>query len=319
MRSKPTRLERWRKRIGQSRFVVGGTNYCRETNFPYAVGLLAVCASITVGWWWIQPQSVSNLWPEMGGMTLDVFFILIVFAWFEHRGEKRQDIARQREIIDDYKRWDQPEAHYRIAGAIRRLNRLGVFALHMAGARLSKFAFAEQGIEKIDGSMFFNGQWGERFGDSTVHMVEVDFDRISCRSVIFSPFNPLGGFGLSGSNYARFEDCSFNETDLSRAIFNGAELTWSESPPEEIGYAEDMGDGQWCWNQTHYGPFYLADLQQASFKDCWFKNADFRNVDNILEADFTGAKGLEDAFFDNDEIRVAVLAQAVGRPAPATQ
>jgi hypothetical protein len=51
---------------------------------------------------------------------------------------------------------------------------------------------------------------------------------------------------------------------------------------------------------------------QTSFKDCWFKNADFRNADNILEADFTGAKGLEDAFFDNDEIRAAVLAQATG-------
>lgn len=66
-------------------------------------------------------------------MTLDVFFILIVFALFEHRRNKRQDIARQLEVIDDYKRWDHPDAHLRIAGAIRRLNRLGVFALDMAG------------------------------------------------------------------------------------------------------------------------------------------------------------------------------------------
>ena len=129
MRPKPTRLQRWRKRLRQSRVVVGGASYCRDTNFPYAVGLFAVCAAITFGWWLIQPQSVSNLWPEMGGMTLDVFFILIVFAWFEHRRDKRQDIARQREVIDDYKRWDQPEAHYRIAGAIRRLNRLACLRL----------------------------------------------------------------------------------------------------------------------------------------------------------------------------------------------
>jgi uncharacterized protein YjbI with pentapeptide repeats len=247
----------------------------------------------------------------MGGMTLDVFFILIVFALFEHRRDKRQDIARQREVIDDYKRWDHPEAHLRIAGAIRRLNRLGEFALDMAGARLTKFDFAEQGIEKIDESTFFNGQWGERFGDSTVQMVEVDFDRISCRNVTFSPFLPFVGFGIFGSNYARFVDCSFIETDLSQSTFNGAELTWTKPPPEENGYAEDEGDGQWCWNQTHYGPFYCADLQQTSFKDCSLKNADFRDADNILEADFTGAKGLENAFFDNDEIRAAVLVQSV--------
>ncbi len=312
MRRKPSRLQIWRNRLATSRAAANWGRFWHETNFPMAIGLFIACAATTYLWWRLDPQDLSNLWPEMGGMTLDVFFILIVFALFEHRRNKRQDIARHREVIDDYKRWDHPEAHLRIAGAIRRLNRLGEFALDMAGARLSKFDFAEQGIEKIDGSTFFNGQWGERFGDSTVHMVEVDFDRISCRNVTFSPFNPFGGFDISGSNYARFVDCSFNETDVSQSTFNGAELAWTEPPPEENGYAEDMGDGQWCWDQTHYGPFHNADLQQTSFKDCWFKNADFRNADNILEADFTGAKGLEDAFFDSDEIRAAVLAQATG-------
>jgi uncharacterized protein YjbI with pentapeptide repeats len=309
MRRKPFRIQIWRNRLATSRGAANWRSFWHETNFPMAIGLFFACAGVTYLWWRLDPQDLSNLWPEMGGMTLDVFFILIVFALFEHRRNKRQDIGRQREVIDDYKRWDHPEAHLRIAGAIRRLNRLSEFALDMAGARLSKFDFAEQGIEKIDGSTFFNGQWGERFGDSTVHMVEVDFDRISCRNVTFSPFNPFGEFGISGSNHARFVDCSFNETDLSQSTFNGAELTWTEPPPEENGYAEEMVDG---WDQTHYGPFYLADLQQTSFKDCWFKNADFRNADNILEADFTGAKGLENAFFDSDEIRAAVLAQTTG-------
>jgi hypothetical protein len=31
-----------------------------------------------------------------------------------------------------------------------------------------------------------------------------------------------------------------------------------------------------------------------------------------LEADFSGATGLDDAFFDSDNIKVAVLAQAAG-------
>ena len=315
MRRKQTSLQRWRGRLLASRVVAGWRSFWRETKFRYAAFLAAVCASITYIWSFIGPHHFDELWSEMGGVTLDLIVVVGVFALFEHRHDKKQDIARQREVIDDYKRWDQPEAHYRIAGAIRRLNRLGVFALDMAGVRLTKFDFAEQGIEKIDGSTFFNGQWGERFGDSTVHMVEVDFDRISCRSVIFSPFNPFGGFGISGSNYARVLDCSFNDTDLSQAKFDGAELSWTEAPPERDGEVWEEEDGSSSWNQTHYGPFYLADLQQASFKECWFKNADFRNADNILEADFSGAKGLEDAYFDNDEIRAAVLAQAVGNTA----
>lgn len=312
MRHRPSRSQKWRNLVAASRTVAIWRDFWRETTVPYAATLAIVCAAITFGWAIREGHAFDELWSEMGGVTLDLIFIVVVLAIFERRRSKQQDIARQREVIDDYKRWDHPEAHLRIAGAIRRLNRLGVFALDMAGARLSKFDFAEQGVKKIDGSTFFNGQWGERFGDSTVHMVEVDFDRISCRNVTFSPFNPFGGFGISGSNCARFVDCSFNETDMSQSTFNGAELAWTEPPPEENGYAEDMGDGQWYWDQTHYGPFHNADLQQTSFNDCWFKNADFRNADNILEADFTGAKGLEDALFDNDEIRAAVLAQATG-------
>lgn len=308
MRRKPSRFQKWRVRFLASRAAASLHAFWQDSNFLIAIGLFLLCATITYVWWLIQPQSVSNLWPEMGGMTLDVFFILIVFALFEHRRDRRQEIARQREVIDDYKRWDHPEAHLRIAGAIRRLNRLGEFAINMVGARLTKFDFAEQGIEKIDGSTFYNGRWGERFGDSTVKMVEVSFDRVSCREVTFSPYNPLGSFGAM--NFAHFLDCSFSDTDLRQSKFSGAELLWTSHPPETHMEYWDEDDGTPACAQISYGPFYRADLQQVSFTGCRFKNADFRDADNILDADFSGVKGLEDAHFDNDEIRAAVLAQS---------
>ena len=189
MRRRPSRLQVWRNRLATSRAAKNWQSFWNETNFPMAIGLFIVCATITYVWWRMAPQDPSNLWPEMGGMTLDVFFILIVFALFEHRRNKRQDIARQREVIDDYKRWDHPEAHLRIAGAIRRLNRLGVFALDMAGARLTKFEFARNGIESIEGSKFYDGRWGEKFGDSTIKMAEVSFDHLNCRNVTFASYS----------------------------------------------------------------------------------------------------------------------------------
>ncbi len=277
-----------------------------------AIGLFIACAAITYIWWRLDPQDPGNLWPEMGGMTLDVFFILIVFALFEHRRNKRQDIARQREVIDDYKRWDHPEAHLRIAGAIRRLNRLGVFALDMAGARLTKFEFARNGIASIEGSIFFDGRWGQRIGDSTVKMVEVSFDNLNCSNVTFAPYNPLAGLGDFATNFSHFLDCSFMDSDLSQSKFNGSELQWSKVPPDTHMEFFDNEDGSSGCGQVSYGPFWRADLSQTSFKGCRFTRADFRDAENILEADFNGAKGLEDAFFDSDEIKAAVLAQAAG-------
>ncbi|CAM8643539.1 pentapeptide repeat-containing protein [Sphingobium cupriresistens] len=312
MRRKPSRFQKWRARLVASRAAANWRSFWHETNFPMAIGLFIACAGITYFWWWLDPQDLSNLWPEMGGMMLDVFFILIVFALFEHRRNKRQDIARQREVIDDYKRWDNPEAHLRIAGAIRRLNRLGIFALDMAGTRLTKFEFARNGIKSIESSTFFDGRWGEKFGDSTVKLAEVSFDHLNCRSVTFAPYNPLAGLGDLATNFSHFMDCSFMDSDLSQSKFNGSELHWSNPPPDTHMEYWDEEDGTSGCAQISYGPFWRADLRQTSFKGCRFKNADFRDAENILEADFTGAKGLDDAAFDDEETKAAILAQAAG-------
>ncbi len=315
MRRKPTPIERWRTRLMSSRLVTIWSGFWRETNFPMAIGLLLVCAAITYIWWLLQPQRLDSLWPEMGGLTLDVFFILVVFALFEHRRNKRQDIARQQEVIDDYKRWDHPEAHLRIAGAIRRLNRLGVFALDLTGARLTDFHFARAGVQSLEGSTFYDGRWGERFGDSTVQLNKVSFDHLNCRGVTFAPYNPLAGLGDLGTNFSDFLDCSFYECDLAEARFNGSKLHWTEPPPETHMEFWDEDDGTPACAQVSYGPFWHANLRQTSFKGCRFKNADFRDAENVLEADFSGAKGLEDALFDTDEIKAAVLAQSTEKVA----
>lgn len=312
MGRKPTRLQMWRDRITASRPVVAWRDYWRETTIPYAVLLAAVCAAITYGWAIRKGHGFDELWSEMGGVTLDLIIIVGVLTIFEHRRGRQQEIVRQREVIDDYKRWDQPEAHYRIAGAIRRLNRFGVFALEMAGARLTKFEFARNGIESIEGSTFFDGRWGERIGDSTVKMIEVSFDHLNCRKVTFAPYNPLAGLGDLATNFSHFLDCSFIDSDLSEARFNGSELHWTKPPPETHMEEWEEEDGRPAWAQASYGPFYQANLRGVSFKGCRFKNADFRDAENILEADFTGAKGLEVAFFDTEEIRATVLAQAAG-------
>jgi uncharacterized protein YjbI with pentapeptide repeats len=43
-----------------------------------------------------------------------------------------------------------------------------------------------------------------------------------------------------------------------------------------------------------------SDSKGCSFRYAELDHADFRDAENILEADFTGAKGLETCFFDAD-------------------
>jgi len=286
------------------------SNYMQQTNLVPALGILVVCTIAmlaTLGPLGIE-QPLQNLWVEFGGLTFDVFFILVLFSLFEHRRQNRQDIERQKEIIGDYKSWDSEEARFRIAGALRRLSKHGVHAIDFSGARLSDFSFSKAGIESLRGANFFDGVWGEFFKDSQVKLQRVDFSYLNCRDVVFSPFDPLSGLGGERFRHTHLTDCTFIQSNLQGASFNGAALKWTEAPPEDLHEVHYDENGQYEGSsQIAYGPFDQADLTGTSFASVVFENADFRNAEGILAADFTGAKGLEDAQFDTEEIRKKVI------------
>jgi uncharacterized protein YjbI with pentapeptide repeats len=285
--------------------------FSKETNFAFAIFLLVLCFSITILWRLLFPSFYPDLWPEMGGMTLDVLFILIIFAFFEHGRSRSQFIDRQKETIDDYKRWDDPEARVRIAGAIRRLNRESVFSVDFSGAQISDFSFPRSGIGRLTGSRFYDGSWGEPLRETGVTLKRVVFDHVNCKEVEFSPYDPFEALSFDMPRYAKFEDCSFRGSDLRKAKFNGASLAWSAPPPDtHYEVVDEDDDGSPCYAQTTYGPFDRADLTGVSFRGCRFTNADFRGGQGLLASDFFRATGLEKSHFDDEETKAAVLKNA---------
>lgn len=293
----------WQRRLSQpwAAFV--------DTNFPSALGLLIFCIFVLIAWRCLAPNFFEDIWVEFVGLTLDVFFILIVFALFEHRRQKKQAMTAQEEIIDDFKKWNSDEAKFRIAGAIRRLNRFGKTNIDFGGIELRDFSFRRHDIKSIQGSTFYDGTWGEMGSRDNVILEKVDFSHLDCQRVIFSKFNPFSGLEWS-IRFASITDCDFMECELSGAIFNGAHLEWTTQHPDEIGEEVENSDGSYGFMQTHYPPFSQANLGTASFLGAHFKNADFREAEGILECDFTGAKGLETCLFDDENTKNLVLQKA---------
>ena len=100
---------------------------------PIAISIVAfIILSIIVGYLDIRflrfnnLDSMENLLAEVHGLLLDLLLFGIVLATFTALTEKNQKIERYKEEIEDYRHWDEKEAVFRIAGNIRRLNRLGV-------------------------------------------------------------------------------------------------------------------------------------------------------------------------------------------------
>jgi uncharacterized protein YjbI with pentapeptide repeats len=273
--------------------------------------LLAVSILILIAWFKLFPGYGNDYRIEFVGLIFDIVFILLIFSFFERSGRKQQDIKRQEEIIEDYKRWDNEEARFRLAGSIRRLNRLGKCAINFTGLRLSNFVFTQNDIASIEGSTFYDGSWGEPTKNTEVKLNKVGFDWLNCRNVTFSPGEMLVAQMPALQRSASFSNCSFISTNLTGAIFDGAQLEWSDVPPESLyEYEGENEDGSPILLQAYYGPFHEANLSHVSFEYVRFKNADFREAEHIEQANFYGATGLEASVFDSQEIKDFVLKAA---------
>ncbi|MCP4185672.1 MAG: pentapeptide repeat-containing protein [Hyphomicrobiales bacterium] len=287
--------------------------FASETNLVVSVFMLVFCILLMLVSYHLLPVKhwKENLWIEFGGLTFDILFILVIFSLFEHRRQKRQDIARQKEIIEDYKRWDSEEARFRLSGAIRRLNRMGVFEINFSGCRLSHFSFSEHGIKDIHGSLFYNGRWAAPALQSTVELQNVDFTNLNCTDVVFSPHSGLTVNQQVSLRGAKFIDCLFMASKLNGAKFNGASLKWTAIPPDTLVENITDDNGEFAGTlQIEIPPFYDVDMSGVSFKNVEFDNVDFRDVKNILDADFSGATGLENAVFDDENMKTEVMEMA---------
>ena len=254
-------------------------------------------------------------WDELGqgvfveatGATMDVAVFGILIALVAARRERNREIGTQEDLIDDFKKWDSEEARYRIAGSVRRLNRLGRTSIDFAGIKISDFSFRSHDINSIAGSRFYDGTVGGSSGKSVLKNVE--FSLVDCRDVVFSAFNPSDWLGLPHRSTI-FRDCWFGGARLEGATFRGARIEWSDEPPEEAGHWDRTQDGDPVFIPSYCPPFGSADLAGVSFEDVAFRNADFREATNLRMCKFAGSTGLEEALFDSDEDKEWALLSA---------
>jgi uncharacterized protein YjbI with pentapeptide repeats len=278
-------------------------------SFIILLVLGTVSAILFQGWPELRKDYWSGIFFEFHGLIFDIAVFGVLIAFFIRITERRREIRHQQETIDDFKKWDSDEAQFRIAGAIRRINRLGKTNIDFAGIELKDFSLRRHDITSIRGSVFYDGTWGSMGSRDRVVLERMDFSSVDCRDVVFSLLNPLSGF-IDSIVFARLENCDFIDANLSNAKFTGATLEWTTHHPDELGIWHTNPGEQPSFQQTHYPAFSGADLSGTSFDSVTFKNADFREAINIDGCNFSGARGLESCLFDNDEVRNAVLAAA---------
>lgn len=167
-----------------------------------------------------------NVLVEAHGMLFDIFVIGVFILWLNERGEKQRTIQRYHDEIDDFRGWDSPEAAYRIVGNIRRLNKLNVTNLNLAGCYLKEMDLNLVDLRGADlFSIKLQGAELERakLQGAVLHLAELQDTRLH--------YAHLQGANLDAANLegaylinTELQDASFDWAILQDVNLNGTDL-----------------------------------------------------------------------------------------------
>lgn len=273
--------------------------------FYVFLGAVLVVVPLSLPFYLADPAGFyENVLVEAHGMVFDLLVIGWFIFWLQRQGERRIRANRYREEVEDFLGWRSPEAALRIAGNVRRLNRLGVrgqLKLTEAYLRGANLAGA-----RLDGSDLWGADLtGASLGQARLakanlagaRLQNADLERVV-----------LAGADLRGADLteADLERAFLEEADLRGANLTAADLQFASLPHANLEHARLLGASL---RGAHLERADLrralvqdANLHGASLDGADLRGADFTGVD-LQRADLTGARLPEGddlvAFFDD--------------------
>lgn len=214
---------------------------------------------------------VKDIIVEANGMVFDLILLGVLLTFFEAWREKKDKIERLREEIEDYRKWDEKEAMYRIEGAIKRLLRLGVY---LSDIDLRDCYLSEKFFEKAisEGVNLRGIILKKAFFDST------DLQRVNLQWVKFQKVH-FRGANLQAADFrgAFLEEVEFEGANLCEANFQAAVL-------EKVDFQRANLQGAFFEiTNLHDTNFQGANLQGASVGIDWFEMTASWNIIGIEE------------------------------------
>ena len=148
---------------------------------------------------------LENVLIEAHGMWFDLIVLGIILTLYEKTTERRNDIKRLEEEIDDYRHWKEPEATYRIIGCVKRLSRLNITEIKLNQCYLKNAIFDFQM------NLSYSKFW------------ETDLENADFRG------NNLENCAFNGSNlrYAKFRASNLKSADFYKSCLEGTDFTES--------------------------------------------------------------------------------------------
>lgn len=260
-----------------------------------ASSVLIVIAVLVVGssmYWDVYDDRnfQMNLISEMHGMLFDILVLGILMLWLNRMGEKRMEVRKYIEEIDDFRKLDNMEARQRVVGNIKRLNKRGIHDLDLRSCQLVGANL--QDVDLTNSNLF------------EANLTEAILQGANCSAAIFVSANlssaNLMGASLQQANFsnARLHHANLWEANLLRTNFEGADLSH--------GHLEGVNASEADFSSSILAGIHLlgANLSRANFLGALAEGGDFSGATleeaRCTEADFSGASLIETECMSGD-------------------
>ena len=212
---------------------------------------------------------LRSVFVEAHGMLFDLFVIATFILWLNKKAEKKRNIQRWQEEIDDFRGWDEKEATFRIVGNIKRLNRNGITNINLADSFLKNVNFSRANLKDADltWANLEEAYLGKAHLEGTC-LLGANLRRAYLGRANLEKAN-LEGAKLFGAN---LEKANLNGANLEGANLEGAVLLRANLGGANLGGAKLEG----------------ANLEGADLRGANLMGADFRGAD-LRGADLRGA------------------------------
>jgi BTB/POZ domain-containing protein KCTD9 len=247
--------------------------------------IFLIAATVVVGislpfWIYDTADFFQEVMAEAHGVVLDILIIGWLLFYLRKLGERRVLTNRYREEIEDFLGWRSPEATLRIAGNIRRLNRLDV----PGPFRLTEAYLVEA---RMDGADLTDADlWG------------ADLSRASLRNASLSGA-VLAGAVMRGIN-------------LERAVMTGVDLRGADLTEADMEYAflekADMRGANLTAGDLQFAAMPGANMEHARLFGANLRGAHLEGA-NLRHAILEGAN-LQGASLDGADVRNADFTRA---------
>lgn len=246
---------------------------------PAIIGLtlLIFFGSFVVGSVYLRGKNykgdfLDNILVEAHGLLFDIFIFGILIVIFNKIGERKREIKRYQEEIDNFRYWYSEEAMFRIVGNIKRLNQNGFTKIQLHGCYLKGAILKE------------------------VKLRGADLEDANLQDALIM-YSDIQGGKIAGANLtkAALWEANLQATDFTSAILQEARLP-SANLQEAILNDANLKDADLRWTNSKKACFEKADLRGAflwgaNLQEANFWDANLRGA-NLQETNLQGAKHL---------------------------